>query len=524
MTYLAVSIAAQTIDSAAQQVKAAKKAGAEMIELRTDYLTGCTVESAIGALAAAQKTSLPVIVTCRDIREGGAQDLPLELRAEILCAAVAAGADFIDCEFANYTDRRMSDKLTAAMDTHDKAGLILSAHDFAGPFEKPQAVYEEIVSAVPWAIPKIVYTAGHINDCFSAFDLLIQNDRDAIVLCMGQAGLITRLLAKKLGGFVTFACLDDESRTAPGQVTLDDMKNLYRWDAIDEQTEVFGVIGSPVGHSMSPAIFNACFDKQEINALYVPLLVEGTKEEFFVFLANIISRGGGGGTGGGLGFGGFSVTIPHKTNAFDYVTHSGEFVEPLAQKIGSINTLKVGFGGIISGYNTDYAGAMNALTTAMGIEKHDLHKSKVAVVGAGGVARALVAGLTGVGADITIYNRTVSKARALADEFGCKIETVDRLSDMDAQIVINCTSIGMSPNTEDTPVPKESLKRDMVVFDTVYNPMQTRLLAEAAQLGAKTISGVDMFVSQAAAQYNIFIGTEPDEDLMRRTVVDRLGQ
>ncbi len=523
MTYLAVPIGPKSIDEAAEQIKAAKKAGAEMLELRTDYLADLDIEKMLTVLAAARKTLLPVIVTCRDKAQGGAADLPSQLRTRILVEAIGAGANFVDCEFDNFVLSDTNEKITAALSEHDGVGLILSAHRFEGPFSNPAGVYEEIVRTEDKAIPKLVYTARHIDDCFGALDLLLQKDRDAIVLCMGQAGLITRLLAKKLGGFVTFACPDAAHATAPGQLTVREFKELYRWDRIDAATEVFGVIGSPVAHSLSPAIFNACFDAQNINAMYLPLLVEGGKDEFYVFVNNAVSRGGGSGTGGGLGFGGFSVTLPHKSHARDYVNHVGEFVEPLAEAIGAANTLKVGFGGIVSGYNTDYAGAMDALTSVLGIGRHDLHSMKVAVVGAGGVARAVVAGLADVGAHITIYNRTVAKAEALADEFNCRYAPLDQLEHMDAQVVINCTSIGMSPDVEASPVPAKCIKGDMAVFDTVYNPLETKLLKDAQVAGAKTVNGAEMFIRQAMAQYKIFIGQDADQDIIRKTVHKHLG-
>ena len=523
MTYLAVPIGSKNTDEAAEQIKAAKKAGAEMLELRTDYLADLDVEKMLTVLAAAKKTSLPVIVTCRDKAQGGAAVLPWQLRTRILVEAIGAGADFVDCEFDNFVLSDTNEKITAALNEHDGVGLILSAHRFDGPISNPAGVYEEIVRTEKRAIPKLACTAKHINDCFAGLDLLVQKDQDAIILCMGQAGLMTRLLAKKLGGFVTFACSDAEHATAPGQLTVGEFKELYRWDRIDETTEVFGVIGSPVAHSLSPAIFNACFDAQDINAMYLPLLVEGGKEEFYVFVNNAVSRGGGSGTGGGLGFGGFSVTLPHKSHARDYVNHVGEFVEPLAENIGAANTLKIGFGGIVSGYNTDYAGAMDALRSVLGTGKHELHKMMVAVVGAGGVARAVVAGLADVGAHITIYNRTLAKAEALAEEFNCRYAPLDQLQRMDAAVVVNCTSIGMSPNVDASPVPVECIKGNMVVFDTVYNPLETKLLKDAKEAGARTVNGAEMFIRQAMAQYKIFIGQPPEEDVIRETVHKHLA-
>ena len=519
MTYLAVPISGSDIFAADGQIESALAAGAEMLELRTDYLNELNTDLLKSLLVCAKATKLPIIVTCRDKTQGGVGDWPLEFRTEILADAAGAGADFIDCEYDTFLKGDTQAKLTEAIAENKETRLILSAHNFAGPFDDLPALYEDIKTSCPQAIPKLVYTAGHINDCFEAFDLLRKKTGDVIVLCMGEAGLISRILAKKLGGFLTFASVDHKSATAPGQITIEQLKNLYRWDSIDADTELFGVIGSPIAHSLSPAIFNACFGERGVNGLYVPLLVEGEKSEFNDFLENVMARSR-------LGFGGFSVTIPHKAHALDYVNGAGEFVEPLAEDIGAVNTLKIGIGPRVSGYNTDYAGAMDALCATLKIDKHGLHDMTVTVVGAGGAARAVVAGLADVGAKVTVYNRTVAKARALSEEFRCKYAPLDALGQMDAQVVINCTSIGMYPDVDATPVPTECLKAGMTVFDTVYNPAETLLLKQAAQAGATTVSGTEMFIHQAMAQYKLFIGTEagePPEKTMRKTVLDQLG-
>jgi 3-dehydroquinate dehydratase/shikimate dehydrogenase len=334
---------------------------------------------------------------------------------------------------------------------------------------------------------------------------------------MGNQGIITRILAKKFRAFLTFASIDENAATAQGQITIQHFKKLYRWDAINPETEVFGVIGSPIAHSISPAVFNACFQDSAINAIYIPILLKGQKPQFNEFMRNILDRPW-------LGFGGFSVTIPHKAHALDYVNAAGDFVEPLAENIGAVNTLKVGFGAILSGYNTDYAGAMDALLAALEIDRHQMHDVSVTIVGAGGVARAVVAGLADVGAKITIYNRTVQKAKALSAEFACKYAGLDELPNMQAQVLINCTSIGMTPDIDASPVPQTCLSSNMAVFDTVYNPLKTKLLLQAEQAGAKTINGAEMFISQAIAQYKLFIGEQPKEETIRKTVYDSLGE
>jgi 3-dehydroquinate dehydratase/shikimate dehydrogenase len=543
MTYLAVPISAQSTDQAGRQIADAVAAGAEMLELRTDYLDRLDTDSVSALIAAAKGSipaSVPVIATCRDPREGGVGNHPEALRIEVLLAAIEAGADFVDLEYANFLQPQIGQKIRAALTGHPKSRLILSAHDFQGKFADIGQLWRDVQQAFPDAVAKLVYTAHHINDCFDAFDLLHETKGDRIVLCMGQAGLISRILAKKLGSFVTFASLDEQAATAPGQLTAGTLKHLYRYDRLDAATELFGVIADPVGHSLSPAIHNACFADQRTNRLYLPLLVQGGEAEFDHFLDNVLARPW-------LDFRGFSVTIPHKHSALKYVHAQGGLVEPLADKIGAVNTLLLARAraphvaqqpsagesqesppraGVLqlAAYNTDYAGALDAITAGMGVERKDLRDVPVAVVGAGGVSRAIVAGLTDAGAKVTIYNRTVERAEQLATEFGCQFAGLDKLSTMSATLLINCTSIGMHPNMDATPVPAEYLQPDMAVFDTVYNPAETLLLKQASEKGAKTIDGVAMFVNQAAAQFHFFTGQSANTALMREVVLRSLAR
>jgi 3-dehydroquinate dehydratase/shikimate dehydrogenase len=521
MTYLAVPISAKNLDQAKRQVEQALAAGAEMLELRTDYIEGLTADI-VGALLAVVRrvADVPVIVTCRDGREGGVNDYPESLRLEVLLAALAEGAQFVDLEFVSFRKRDIAGRIELALASAPASRLILSAHDFTGPFDDLRRLHRDIVEACPQAIPKLVYTASHISGCFAAFDLLHESKGQCIVLCMGQAGLISRILARKMGSLVTFASVKEDAATAPGQLTIEQFKGLYRYDSLDTKTELYGVIADPVGHSLSPAIHNACFADMKMNRLYLPLLVQGGREGLFRFLDGVLERPW-------LDFRGFSITIPHKADVLDYVQAKGGFVEPLAKKIGAVNTLIIERRATsderqIAVYNTDYAGALDAITAGMGIERKDLKDMPVAVVGAGGVSRALVAGLTDAGAKVTIYNRTVERARALADDFGCQFAGLDALAQLDAKLIVNCTSIGMHPKVDATPVPPEVLKPDMAVFDTVYNPAETLLLKQAKATGAKTIDGVAMFVNQAATQFHLFTGEIADAVFMRRIILDSL--
>jgi len=518
MTYLAVPIAAKNLDQAKQQIKTAKATGAEMLELRADYLENLSVdlvENLIAWAKAATRRPLPIIVTCRDAQQGGAIGYPDQLRIDILTTALKAGAEFIDFEYEKFLSAENQERIQRALSQASKGRLILSAHNFETKFPDIIKLHRHIQTLYPAAIPKLVYTANHINDCFEAFDLLHRTSGERIVFCMGAAGLISRIIAKKLNSFVTFASIDDKSTTAPGQLTIEQLKKLYRFDSITAETELFGVIAEPVGHSLSPAIHNSCFAEKNMNKLYLPLLVKGDQREFDFFLNSIIVRKW-------LNFRGLSVTIPHKQNALNFVKENQGFVEPLAEKISAVNTIIIGPDDNLHAYNTDYTAALDAIISKLRTTKAKLASLNVAVIGAGGVARAIVAGLSDAGAKITIYNRTVEKGKKLAAEFNCNFAPLDDLPRLKAKLLINCTSIGMHPDIDATPVPKKCLKKDMAVFDIVYNPPQTLLLKQAKEKKAKTIDGLSMFINQAAAQFKLFTGKNANTKLMRK-IVEKLS-
>lgn len=508
MTYLAVPITVEHSYQVTAAVDQAIAQGAELIELRLDYLTDIASDVVQRIVTDVKKFDIPVLATCRSAAEGGKFSGAEADRLSLLADAGAAGADLIDVEAV----AKNAEGVRKAAPS-----VIISNHNFTSlPSDLAQR-WANIAEKKP-NVGKIVYTAKRITDSFAALDILRAEQeagRDAIALAMGEQGVITRLLAKKLGAFLTFASVSQGAESAPGQVTVDDMKNLYRWDHIGADTEVFGVIGSPVGHSMSPAIHNAAFSATGYDGLYLPLLIEPTWEEFTAFMDGVRRRRW-------LDVRGLSVTIPHKSHALDYVKQAGGQLEPLAEKIGAVNTICLDANGAVSGYNTDYAGSLDAITGALGIDRTDLKGVPAVVIGAGGVARALVAGLTDAGAKVSIYNRTVERGVKLAREFGCTAGPLSDLASLDAKLLVNCTSVGMHPKVDASPVPAELLKSDMTVFDTVYTPMQTLLLGQAQAAGAKTIDGVSMFVNQAAAQFALFTQQDPPRQAMREQVVTRL--
>ncbi len=493
---LIVPLTQSTVGEMRSAMRQSAEAGADMVECRLDYLANPPDETDLKSLL--EGNPLPVIVTYRPKRQGGRFDGDESERLKILAAAAGLGADYIDVE------------LDVPPASRPKGPTILSHHDFAGkPADLDKIIAE--LEASDADVCKIVFAANGPEDALAALDLFRKSDRPMISLAMGEAGLASRILAGKFGAFGTFASLTPGEESAPGQLTIARMKNIYRWDSAGPATEVYGVIGCPVAHSMSPAIHNSAFGETGIDAVYVPLLIEPGAENFNRFMEAVAPW---------TDMRGLSVTIPHKENAL--VRVGAEKIDELSRQIGAINTIAITPDGSLSGTNTDYAAAIDALCAAMGIKRNDLSGRRVAVIGAGGVARAIVAALSHYNAETTIYNRTFTRAEKLADEFGAKAQPIDEVSEISSEIIINCTSIGMHPNVNDTPVPTDTLARVKVVFDTIYNPIQTRLLREASDAGCMTVSGVDMFVNQAVAQFEFWTGTKAPRDLMRKVVVRHL--
>ncbi len=496
-TALIVPLIQSTVGEMRSAMCKADEAGADMVECRLDYLSQPPDEAALQALLS--ERSLPVIITCRPKRQGGQFAGDESDRLEILAMAARLGADYIDVELDVPPARR------------PKGRTIISHHDFTGrPADLEKIVAE--LNASEAAVCKIAFAADGPEDALAALEILRKSSKPTIALAMGEAGLVSRILAGKFGAFGMFASSHEGSESAPGQLTVEQMKRLYRWDSVGPATGVYGVIGCPVAHSVSPAIHNAAFAETDIDAVYVPLLIQPGEGNFNRFMDAVAPW---------ADLRGLSVTIPHKENAIARV--GAEKIDELSRRIGAINTIAIAPDGSLSGTNTDYAAAIDALCAAMEIKREGLSGRKVAVVGAGGVARAIVAALAHYHADVTIYNRTFSRAEKLADEFGGKARPLDEVATLSSEIVINCTSIGMHPDVDDTPLPADVLSRAKVVFDTIYNPPRTRLLRESSNAGCVCISGLDMFVNQAAAQFEFWTGESAPRELMHQVVLEHLN-
>ncbi|NQU76173.1 MAG: shikimate dehydrogenase, partial [Planctomycetes bacterium] len=469
----------------------------------------------------------PVVLTCRSAAEGGLGCRGDTERAELLTRAATMAGQWVDFELASLDSAGpLLDVLAPAGEPSEadtRPRLILSAHDFLGrPANLPQLLAE--MTASPCHVCKVVFTAAAPEDALAALELLPGAGKPTFALAMGECGLASRILAGKFGAFGTFAALAAGAESAPGQPTVDELRNIYRWDRITPATKVFGVVGCPVGHSMSPAIHNAAFTADGVDAVYVPFRVEPGPENFNRFIDAVLQRPW-------FDLAGLSVTIPHKENALARV--GAQNVDELARAIGAINTIE--FTGLsaspMRGWNTDYRAAIDALTDGMNCTAEDLAGANVAVLGAGGAARAIVAALTHYGANTTIYNRTIERAGQLARDFdtaptgSVKAKGLDGLHNLRADVIINCTPLGMHPNTDACPIPAGvTISAKSVVFDTIYNPVETRLLHLAAAAGARTVSGVEMFVNQAVRQYEIWLGRPAPRHIMRKVVLECLSK
>jgi 3-dehydroquinate dehydratase/shikimate dehydrogenase len=375
-------------------------------------------------------------------------------------------------------------------------------------FESNIASYHNFREA-PRTLLKILAELGsHRAQCFkiatqcnSYADVLrvlalCKGRRNVIAVPMGEIGLPGRVLALRNGSALAYAAVGE--KTAPGQLTLDEMKDLYRADKLDRRTRVYGVIGNPVSHSLSPLLHNTGFITRRMNDVYLPFLVPDLRD----FLRAVHP----------LGIHGFSVTLPHKQAILRHL----DDCDPLAAAIGAVNTVVVRPGGKLYGYNTDYVGVLRALQ-----QRVALRGSRVLLYGAGGAARAIAFALVQEGAIVNICARRPSEARKLACAAGGKAIERRQLRREFFDAIVNATPVGMHPRAGASPLRAEELNCRLV-FDSIYRPQKTRLLQLAARRGIETVSGIEMFIAQGTAQWEIWTGLRAPEKQMRAAVLAKL--
>lgn len=491
---LCVSLMPVSTEEALGGLAEAARAGGDLAEIRLDSMR----EFDLARLLAAPPC--PVIITFRPRRDGGLYDGPEGPRLEALRQAARLGARYIDVEH---------DSLAALGDV-PPARVIASYHNHERTPPDLADIYARL-AATGAAVVKVAVLAGHILDAVPVLRLLRGARRPTIALSMGPRGVITRILAPKFGGFLTYAGAGGGREAAPGHISAREMRDLYRADRIGRETRVYGVMADPVGHSLSPRIHNAAFAETGLDAVYLPLWVEGDPAAFVRAMRE-------------FEFSGYSVTIPHK----QAVMAACDEIEPLARRIGAVNTIQRRADGSLFGTNTDWTAGLASIEAVVGAGW--LAGKRALVVGAGGVGRAMAFALRERRAAVTLADVDEARAGALAAEAGAQVVPIAEIERGGAgepprggwNMLLNCTPVGMHPKVDATPVPHEVLRPGMVVYDAVYNPLETRLLREAREAGCRTVAGIDHFVRQAVEQFQLWTGRPAPAETMRRVVVEAL--
>ncbi len=478
-TKICIPIVETTIETARKAMKIASEK-ADLIEWRVDFLDTIDLMAFETLIT---EVNFPLIITCRLKSQGGTDNLTEKSREKLLEIALKNEVAFIDLEHQSETTLPLSVNTT----------IIRSHHDF----EQTPSLreMEKIIStfdSTAWI--KYIPTAKSSNDNFKVFELL-KNRPQMISFCMGIKGQISRILAGKYGSAITFAALSDIQQSANGQISIDEMLQLYRADKINSATQVYGIIGQHAENSKSKYMHNPAFQAAKLNAVFVPFKID-PEDELKDFMANFRT----------YKLSGAAVTIPHKETVMQYL----DDVDETAKTIGAVNTIRNDHGKLI-GYNTDCLGAIAALK-----KKTDVKDKRVLLLGAGGAARAIVYALKREKARVTIANRTAEKAKNLAQEFDAVTIPMSDIeqSAENYDIFINTTSVGMTPHSSQSVM--QRIPTGKVVMDIVYNPLKTKLLTLAEEKHCTIITGEHMLIHQAIAQQEIWTGQSPDFDAMRQ--------
>jgi 3-dehydroquinate dehydratase / shikimate dehydrogenase len=461
------------------------------LEFRLDYLKNPA--SAVPKIKKFFETHMDatVIATCRRVQNGGRFKGSLTAQLDVLLKAAAAGCQIVDIELETAQGLKPGDldKLRG------KASLLLSYHDF----KHTRKIDETFAKMKTFAADfyKLVTTATSLHDNVLMMRFLQENhDRYSLIgLCMGEQGIISRVLGLRAGSVFTFAGRGEE--TGPGQITAQELRTIYRIDSVDPATRVYGVAGDPIEHSLSPLMMNAAFRRESVNAVYLALHAKKI-DDLIACMRDIPLSG-------------ISVTMPYKEEILGELDKT----DPLSAQIGACNTVIRGQDGRLFGFNTDVSGVVGPLEQQVG-----LSGSRVLVLGAGGAAKAAVFGAKARGADVFILNRTPAEGQKLAKKAHAKSIKRTDLAKLQFDVIINATPVGMGGNGQ-TPLTDKELNAKYI-FDLVYNPLETKLLATAKAKGLHAISGLEMFVQQGAQQFEIWTGKPAPTAEMRMVVMHEL--
>ncbi|MBI3034564.1 shikimate dehydrogenase [Candidatus Woesearchaeota archaeon] len=476
---ICIPITASTNDEAVEMIRHAEKQ-ADILELRIDMVKNPDMRKLL------KSTKKPKIVTNRKKSEGGLFEGSEEGRLAMLGEAISLGADYIDIELSSGTE-----SIAELVRKKGKSCIIVSYHNLSETPDDLNGIYVKIIET-GCDIVKIATFANDITDNIRLIEIAKKSRAEGkkiIAVCMGEKGEISRILYRVFGGFLTYASAEQGKESAPGQLTAGMMRSVYCADRLDEKTGIYGTVGRPAKYSRGIFLFNPTYQRLGLNNVQLRLEVDDLGK-FMKEIKKINIRG-------------FSVTTPYKEEVMQYLDELDE----AAGLIGAVNTVVVR-GGRLKGYNTDGMGAKLALK-----EKTSLAGKDVVIIGAGGAAKAIAFELSREKCRITILNRTIEKAKELAGRTGCRYGAIGKLAETGYDILINCTSVGMSPNDSETPVGKQFLKN--IVMDIVYKPVETRLLREAREMGCETVDGISMLFYQALGQFELWTGMKAPEGMMR---------
>jgi 3-dehydroquinate dehydratase/shikimate dehydrogenase len=482
---------------------------ARFIELRLDSLPKpATAMPKIKEFFAAHR-EVTVIATCRRKQFGGLFLQSLTAELDVLLTAAQAGCKIVDLEVESAeeaTPRQLEqfrEKLRAA-----GTALLVSFHDFTRTKNLEQAAQR--IEAFRPEFVKIVSTARSLADNLAVLNLIADRSRSAEVvgIAMGEEGTVSRILGLRAGAAFTFASFSDGSETdaklatAPGQLNLRTLRDIYRVEQLDQATRLFAVAGNPIAHSLSPLMQNTAFHRENVNSVLIPLKTRNVDE-----LLTLVRE---------LPLAGVAVTMPLKQEVLPHLANPIAKPAPLTHRIGACNTLRIGLDGKIVGFNTDVDGVIRPLERRL-----KLKGARVAVLGAGGAARAAVFGLVDQGAEVFIVNRTHENAVKLAKESKAKALKREHFADSHFDVLVNATPCGMAGSRQPLPPPFDNGAKELnagLVFDLVYNPLETPLIKLAKERGIPVIGGIEMFVQQGARQFEIWTGKPAPEAEMMRVV------
>ncbi|MGC1105591.1 MAG: shikimate dehydrogenase [Candidatus Acidiferrales bacterium] len=488
-------VAARTAEDARRQLRRAMRY-TDTVELRLDWLANTGEIQRF--LALLKKTRIPrraaMIATCRRREAGGRFLGAVAAQLSLLRSAMNAGCNWIDLEIES------AGAIPAfALDLYtSSAKRIVSYHDFRRTPNPPRLArimrrMKQIGEDAGCDAIKIATQCDSLGDSLRLFALARQH-ANVIAVPMGDLATPTRILAPRLGSALLYAPVDEA--TAPGQIPLGELHELYRGGKVTRHTRVYGVIGNPIAHSLSPVLHNAGFRARKIDAVYLPFRVLELRD----FLQAVEP----------LGIAGFSVTLPYKEQILAHLDH----IDAPAQSIGAANTVVVKAHGKLFGYNTDSLGLLRALEGRL-----SPRGSRVLILGAGGVARAAAFALAKAGAWVSICSRRPEKARQLARAVKGEPAPRAALRKESFDAIINATPVGMHPREDESPIAPQELNCRLA-FDTVYRPRKTSFLRLAGKRGIETVSGLEMFLAQGIAQWEIWTGQAAPVAAMRRAVLE----